>query len=143
MITLLLILQKSNEIARALAASALLLYCCLSQAQYTYAPGNPDEVDTPGIRYFGAAKDENGALLPGVTVTLSTQQADYVLITDQLGRYHVRLPVQAVASTVTAKCSKAGFTQARVSKRTGPTGPKPTVQLDCVLAPAKASSLPK
>ena len=97
----------------------------------------------PGIRYFGAAKDENGALLPDVTITLSTQQADYILITDQLGRYHVKLPVQAVAGTVAAKCSKAGFTQVRVSKRTGPTGPKPTVQVDCVLAPAKASSLPK
>jgi hypothetical protein len=134
--------KDRTAIARAVSASAV-LYCCLSQAQYTYGPGNPDELDLPGIRYFGSAKDEKGALLPGVTVSISTQQTDYILVTDELGRFRVSLPIQAVAGTVTAKCSKVGFTQVRLTKRPSPAGPKPSVQLDCVLVLARADSLPK
>jgi hypothetical protein len=136
-------LHKGRGAIERILSAVALIYCCISQAQYLYNPNNPDELNWQGIRYFGSAKDEKGALLPGVTVSIGTQQANYLFVTDQLGRFRGNLPIQAVASSVTAACSKAGFTQMRLSKRPSPAGPKPSVQVDCVLAPARAALLPK
>jgi hypothetical protein len=100
-------------------------------AQYAYDPANADE-QIPGIRYFGSAKDDKGSLLEGVTVQLSTARVDFVTVTDEQGRFRTVLPLEMVSALVTPKCFKVGFQSVRMIKRPG-TGPKPTVQVDCVL----------
>jgi hypothetical protein len=102
-------------------------------AQYSYDPSHADE-QTPGVRYFGSAKDDKGALLPGVSVVLDSPQWAYVLNTDEQGRFRINLPLNALREKVATRCAKPGFELVRVSSRPGPQGaPKPTVQVDCVL----------
>ncbi len=122
-----------------LAASALLATLLLSSAsaQYNYDPGNADE-QVPGIRYFGSAKDDQGSLLSGVSILIDSPQAAFVFITDDQGRFHGNLPLDLGPDKVAPKCFKAGFQLVRMNKRPGPQGPKPTVQVDCVLRPASS-----
>jgi hypothetical protein len=110
------------------AASAVISLAC---AQYVYNPAAADEA--PGIRYFGAAKDDRGALLPGVSILLSSQQLSFLLVTDAQGRFRVNLPLDMRPESVTPKCFKVGFQLVQMRKRLGPSGPKVTVQVDCVL----------
>jgi hypothetical protein len=101
-------------------------------AQYIFNPANADEQGN-GIRYFGSAKDDNGALLRGVTILLDTTELSYTAITDEQGRFHVLLPLAGWgADRVSPTCFKQGFEAVRVTKRPG-MGPRPTVQIDCVL----------
>jgi hypothetical protein len=105
-------------------------------AQYVYDPNAADEQGPPSIRYFGAAKDDKGTLLPGTTILLESAQLSFVLVTDEQGRFRANLPLELVAEKVSPKCSKPGFSVVRVTKRAGPEGVKPTVQVDCVLRAA-------
>jgi len=108
-------------------------------AQYVYNPAAADEA--PGIRYFGSAKDDKGALLPGVSILLSTGQLSFLLVTDNEGRFRSNLPLDMLPGSVTPKCFKAGFQLVQMSKRLGPTGPKVTVQIDCVLRALHSQNL--
>jgi hypothetical protein len=99
-------------------------------AQYKFNPMNADE--QPGIRYFGSAKDEHGLLVPDVVITLETPKMEYVVFTDPQGRFHMVLDLSATADVVSASCAKPGFQLVRVTKRNG-IGPRPSVQVDCVL----------
>lgn len=105
-------------------------------AQYIYNPANADE--GPGVRFFGSAKDENGALLSGVSILLQSGQLSVLLATNEQGRYRVDLPVDTRPERVTAKCFKNGLQVVRITRRPGPKGPKVTVQLDCLLRAAGA-----
>ena len=107
----------------------------LASAQYTFDPASADE-QTPGTRYFGSAKDDNGALLAGVTVEIDTPESKLVVITDAQGRFRVKIRLDTEALSL--KCYKAGFELVRVIKRPGTGVPKPTVQVDCVLRRANA-----
>jgi hypothetical protein len=106
-------------------------------AQYSYDPTAADETG-PGIKYFGSAKDDKGALMQGVTVFIEGDSADYVFVTDDQGRFRGKLPPGTLPEKVMAKCFKFGFQTIAVNKRPGPQGPKPTVQVDCVLRPEAA-----
>jgi len=116
---------------------AALMVAIPIRAQYTYDPAAPDE-QLPGIRYFGSAKDDRGSLLPGVSVLIDSPQAAYVFVTDEQGRFHGNLPFALTPDKVAPRCFKVGFELVRVNKRPGPQGPKPTVQVDCVLRAAAA-----
>jgi hypothetical protein len=105
-------------------------------AQYKYNPYAADE--QPGIRYFGSAKDDKGALLPDVSVQITMENVDYLFVTDEQGRYRVNVPLAMRPENITLNCFKAGFQLVRISKRLGPTGPKLTVQADCVLRAAQS-----
>jgi hypothetical protein len=104
-----------------------------ASAQYRFDPSAADEQDGPSIRYFGSAKDDKGTLLPGVSVQIDGPDAVFVFVTDEEGRFHANLPLDMVAEKVTSKCFRAGLQQLRITTRPGPKGPKPTVQVDCVL----------
>jgi len=118
----------------ALWAACALLAGSIAMAQvYSFDPANADEQGPPGIRYFGAAKDEKGALVSGATIVLESGNASFMFVTDEQGRYRGNLPLESAAGKVDANCSKRGFTFVRVIKRPGPEGVKPTVQVDCVL----------
>lgn len=113
-------------------ASSVLLACSIAMAQYSFDLSNIDEGEH--IRYFGSAKDVNGKLVSGATIMLAAEgYGSFVFVTDELGRYRGSLPLEAVADAVVATCSKSGFTFVRVTKRPGPEGVEPTVQVDCVL----------
>jgi hypothetical protein len=99
-------------------------------AQYSFDPNNADE-QAPGVKYFGSAKDDRGALLPGVTVLVAHA---FAMVTDDQGRYRGNLPYGAVDDSSPIGCAKPGYTEIRMSKRPGPPGGvKETVQVDCVL----------
>ena len=110
-----------------LAASA-------SHAQYAFDPSAADELDKPGVLFFGAAKDENGKPIADVLVLIEDIDTNFTLVTNELGRYRAMLPVGTTMASVSASCSKPGYVAVRVAKRPGArraTGP--TVQVDCLL----------
>jgi len=105
-----------------------------TQAQYVFDPSAADELDKPGVHFFGVAKDEAGRPVPDVLVVIEDIDTSYTLVTGAAGRYRARLPVGTTLRSVTATCSKPGYVALRVSKRPGArraTGP--TIQLDCLL----------
>jgi hypothetical protein len=107
-----------------------LMFCGSVEAQYTFDPSAPDEA---GIHYFGSAKDSNGALLKGVLVSIESGRDSYVLITDELGRFKVTLPLGTVPESTAVRCSKAGYDLVRVSKRVEIKPSRFSVQVDCLL----------
>jgi hypothetical protein len=117
------------------AAFAQAVMSC-AHAQYSFDPSNPDE-QTPGIRYFGSAKDEKGVLIPGVTVLIVIGgRSSFVFVTDDQGRFRGTVPLtlpDSAPDTVAAKCSKTGYQFVKAIKRPGMGAPKPYVQVDCVL----------
>src|SRR5579872_2619484 len=64
-----------------------------ASAQYSFSPGNADELGW-GMKVFGSAKDDNGALLPGVTIKIANVS---VQVTDVQGRY--RAAIDSVLTT--------------------------------------------
>jgi hypothetical protein len=120
----------------ALCACFALTLCAPAVAQYVFDPDAADE--QPGIRYFGSAKDERGALLPRVTIRIDSSKTDFVVVTNEQGRFSANLPLELTPDKITATCSRAGFELVRLTKRNGPIGPRLTVQIDCVLRPAKS-----
>jgi hypothetical protein len=101
-----------------------------ASAQYSFNPNNADE-NGPGIKYFGSAKDDQGALLPGVTMVIAHA---YTLVTDDQGRYRGNIDEMYTVENTPVGCSKPGYEFVRVVKRNGPTnGAKKTIQADCVL----------
>lgn len=106
-------------------------------AQYT-ADGPEDLQKGSGVRYFGSAKDEDGARLADVSFLFETAQASFVFVTDGSGRFRGMLPLDTLAKPVTAKCWKAGLQTLRVERRAGPKTARPTMQVDCVLRKATA-----
>ena len=101
-----------------------------ASAQYSFNPNNADE-NGPGIKYFGSAKDDQGALLPGVTMVIAHA---YTLVTDEQGRYRWNIDEMYTIENTPVGCSKPGYEFVRVVKRPGPTnGTKQTIQADCVL----------
>lgn len=115
------------------AASACIA-ASAARPQYIYNPANADE--GPSVRFFGSAKDVNGALLPGVSILLESGQLGVLVTTNEQGRYRIDLPVDTRVDRVTAKCFKTGLKLVRLNRRPGPKGPKVVVQLDCVLQAA-------
>ena len=116
------------------ASAILLLAGSIAMAQYSFDMSDIGEGDH--IRYFGSAKDVNGKLVSGATILLAAAgYPSFVFVTDELGRFRGSLPLDAVADSVVATCSKSGFTFVRVTKRPGPEGVEPTVQVDCILDP--------
>jgi hypothetical protein len=102
-------------------------------AQYDYDPSAADERDDPGIRWFGSVKDERGKLIEGAIVRLESDRFNRVFLTDEVGRFQTSLPRETPTAQVVAKCSKPGFSLISVTKRLGPRGVKPTVQVICIL----------
>jgi hypothetical protein len=125
--------------ARVVGAALLVggpLTAPLALAQiYSYSPTNADE-QQPGNVYFGAAKDDDGQFLAGVTVVLKTDLADFVLVTDEAGRFRMKLPADTKPADVTASCSRRGYVLVKAQKR-APRGQSLTpVEVNCVLREA-------
>jgi len=114
-----------------IAASAWISFAA---AQYTFNPAAADEA--PGIRYFGSAKDEKGALLPGVgiSIVVAGQRLNFISVTGDDGRFRIIVPLDMPREKTTVKCFKTGLQLVRMTQRAGPRkGPQKTIQVDCVL----------
>ena len=99
-------------------------------AQYIFDPSNADEKGG-GIKYFGSAKDDQGVLVPGVTMTIA---GAFTLVTDAQGRYRGFVNEIYPGETTPIVCSKPGYEFVRVIKRPGPAGGvAQTFQADCIL----------
>jgi hypothetical protein len=101
-----------------------------AEAQYTFDPAAHDD---NGIRYFGSAKDSDGALLKGVVILIDSGWNSYVLVTDEVGRFKVTLPLGTVPEATAVKCSKVGYYFVRVIKRVEIKPSRLSVQVDCLL----------
>jgi hypothetical protein len=112
------------------SAMAALALVSSASAQYIFDPRNADE-QGGGIKYFGSAKDEQGALLPGVTIQIA---GAFTLVTDEQGRYRGFVNEIYPGETTPIVCFKPGYLFVRVIKRPGPAGGvAQTFQADCVL----------
>jgi hypothetical protein len=105
-------------------------------AQYVFNPASADE--GPGIKYFGSAKDINGALLPDVSIQILGDNSTFVSVTDNQGRFRENVTLDMVPDKVKLKCFKEGYQLVRLNKRLGPSAPKQTVQVDCILRATSA-----
>jgi hypothetical protein len=112
------------------SAMAGLVFVSSASAQYIFDPSNADEKGG-GIKYFGSAKDDQGALLPGVTIQIA---GAFTLVTDEQGRYRGFVNEIYPGATTPIVCFKPGYQFVRVIKRPGPAGGvAQTFQADCVL----------
>jgi hypothetical protein len=114
----------------------LLMMLGSAEAQYTF--DSPAHDDEGGIHYFGSARDSNGALLKGVIVLIDSDRDSYVLVTDEVGRFKVTLPLGTAPEATAVKCSKAGYDFVRVTKRVEIKPSRLSVQVDCLLRKASA-----
>lgn len=117
---------------RALLACLCVAVPGLALAQiYSYSPNNADE--QPGNVYFGSAKGSDGRFMAGVSVVLKTDVADFVMVTDESGRFRMTLPLDVKPADVAASCSRRGYVLVKAQKR-APRGTKLTpVEVNCVL----------
>jgi hypothetical protein len=125
--------EANDRTAQVLLPMLALLAATPVTAQYSYDPSAADELGKPGNLYFGAAKDERGAYVPAVTITLESNQTSFVLVTDEQGRFRAKLPLETLPANVRPTCSKPGYLALRVTKRPGPKGAPSPVQVDCLL----------
>jgi hypothetical protein len=105
----------------------------MAWAQYEFDPSAAHEMDNPGPRIFGSVKDERGVLIEGATIVLDSDRFSLLLVTDAVGRFKTNVPLGTDPALITATCAKPGYKMQRLSRRPGPAGVKPTLQLDCVL----------
>ena len=119
-----------SPILAAGSALAGLVFISSASAQYSFDPNNADE-KSGGIKYFGSAKDDQGALLPGVTILIGRE---LVLVTDEQGRYRGSVDPLYTPDITTVGCSKSGYQFVSVTKRPGPVGAaQQTVEVNCIL----------
>ena len=107
-----------------------LVFVSPAWGQYSFDPSNADE-QSGGIKYFGSAKDDLGALLPGATILIGRE---LILVTDAQGRFRGSVDPMYTPDETTVACSKPGYQFVRVVIRSGPAGAaQQTVEANCVL----------
>ena len=124
---------RQNALRWILNTAVAQTFMVCAYPQYLFDPSNADE-QTPGIRYFGSAKDEKGVLMPGVTVFIEYGSKSFVFVTDDQGRFRGFVPLTLPApDKSSSKCSRPGYQLVSATERPGLNAPKPYVQVDCVL----------
>lgn len=118
--------------AAAVVSLALVLQGTVQAGGYTYDPSSAHERG-PSTVYFGSARTAEGKYISGVTIVITTPTVDFVVATDDAGRFRLELPMQMAVSDVTARCSKPGMTVVRVSKRPYPGKDLTPVEVNCLL----------
>lgn len=96
-------------------ALAALLFpgVALAQLYGDFVPREPQ----PGNVYFGLVKNADGDYIEGATVVLKTSMVEYVAVSDVRGRFRVELPEAITPDQVETRCSRDGYTSARVTRR--------------------------
>lgn len=124
--------MSSRAVMRVVPGLVMLAFAPPSGAQiYNFDPANPP--DKAMNVYFGSTKDTDGTSLAGVTVTLDIDVTTYVMVTDDDGRFKIRIPKGIAMSQVKFTCSRPGYVLYRASKRPPPDKSQSPIQADCVL----------
>lgn len=92
------------------------------------------DTENAGPAYFGFVRDAGGRPLPGALIVLQPKTGDAVTIkSNVLGLYrsHVRKGVEP--DDVAVSCTKDGYKQARVLRRTPPGAKDMFIETDCTL----------
>jgi hypothetical protein len=120
------------------AAAALVLGLAL--AVPAWAGGNDDGPDEhpedAGPRYFGFVKDTGGKMIPDAKVTADVKgRGTVVARSDAVGMYKIPgFGKQVPPNNVTISCSKDGFKQTRVLRRTPPSkNPVTAIETECTM----------
>jgi len=125
--------------ARGAAGVLVAATCMLSLAAWAGGSGfgdDDDNTDEAGPSYFGFVRDTAGATIPDAKVTVSLKdRLSIVTRTDALGTYKVPgFGTDANPNDVEVACSKDGYKQARVVRRSMPNpDPKIPVETECTL----------
>ena len=115
---------------------ALVVACSLSTAPLA-EEFDPEGDPIPQYEgaFFGFVKDTNGGSVPDATVTLAAKGRDAVVVrTNAMGIYRVSLGKEVAANDVVVSCTKAGFKQVRVARRTALDASVATpIEVECTL----------
>jgi hypothetical protein len=118
-----------------LAALALLGLICGAPSAATAGGVALDEDDHDHAYYFGFVKDMDGSAVPGAKVAAKLKNISIITHSDVLGAY--KIPVfnaDLKPEDVGLSCSKDGYRQADVIRRSAPGGDgKEPVEIDCTL----------
>jgi hypothetical protein len=123
-----------RAITSGIAALALFgVHCGLSAT--ALAGGSMLDEDDHHAYYFGSAKDASGAAVVNAKVKMQTNTMTIMTQSNDIGAY--KLPVIGAtvnADELTISCSKDGYRQLDVIRRSGPGGDgKEPVEIDCTL----------
>jgi hypothetical protein len=106
-----------------------------SLAATALAGGSTLDEDDHHAYYFGSVKDTNGAAIDNAKVKVQTKTIALMTQSDITGAY--KLPIlafQANPDDVTFTCSKDGYRQKDVVRRSAPGGDgKDPIEIDCTL----------
>jgi len=120
-------------------ACIVMAACVLPLAAFAGGSGFGDDDDhsaEDGPSYFGFVRDANGRTVPDAKVTVSLKnRLSVVTRTDALGTYKVPgFGREVDPKDVVVACSKDGFRQLRVVRRSLPNSdPKIPVETECTL----------
>lgn len=129
------------SVCGSLVATVLILVWTAGAAHaQMYLPDPSIRADDTTNTYFGSTKDVDGRLLSDVTVAVTGDNATYVMVTDDAGRFKIRVPKTLPAARLKFSCSKPGYALVRVVRRSPPKGAASPVQADCVFAPKPAAA---
>jgi hypothetical protein len=116
-------------------AAVIALALTLAMCPPVWSGGNddigPEDHHDDGPSYFGFVKDTSGKIVPDAKVTAEIKgRGSVVTRSDKLGTY--KLPgfgKEITPNNVIISCSKDGYKQARILRRTPP-GKKPLVAIE-------------
>jgi hypothetical protein len=92
------------------------------------------DVEQLGPAYFGFVRDPRGTPVPDAQVVLQPKSGDAVTIkTNVLGLYRSHVRKGVVPDDVSVSCTKAGFKQQQVYRRTPPGSKDMFIETDCTL----------
>lgn len=124
-----------NRTIRAGVAVLLALGPSWGLAGTALAGGSTLDEDDHHAYYFGSVKDTNGAAVENAKVKIQTKTIALMTQSDITGAY--KLPILAFQTNpddVTFSCSKDGYRQIDVIRRSAPGGDgKDPIEIDCTL----------
>jgi hypothetical protein len=124
--------SKSGDLA---ALALLCLICGVPSAATGGGVALDDDDHHDQAYYFGFVKDTDGSAVPGAKVAAKLKNISIITHTDVLGAY--KIPVfnaDLKPEDVGLSCSKDGYRQADVVRRSAPGGDgKEPVEIDCTL----------
>jgi hypothetical protein len=124
-----------NRIFKAGVATAVALGPSWGLASTALAGGTMQDEDDHHAYYFGSVKDTNGVGVENAKVKVQAKTIALMTQSDITGAY--KLPILAFQTSpddVTFTCSKDGYRQVDVVRRSAPGGDgKDPIEIDCTL----------
>jgi hypothetical protein len=92
------------------------------------------DVENLGPAYFGFVRDGRGSPVSDAQVLLRAKSGDPVVIkTNVLGLYRSHMSKEILPDDVSVSCTKEGFKQEKVYRRTPPGSKDMFIETDCTL----------